>query len=116
MSDSIKDDIEELNAISAFQWVDHEGVRHDPQQMNTHHLFYTLRMIWNHSAPSQLKIRPYKKYTHFKKMYTNAYMKLAVKAIILELAQRPWEEKKHYTEQLDYMYRIINTGSYVIYE
>ena len=55
--------------------------------MKTHHLFYTLRMIWNHSAPAHLKLKPFKQYM-FNQFYTSAYMGKAVKNIVPELLAR----------------------------
>jgi hypothetical protein len=39
-----------------FEWRDRDGHRHDPRKMETRHLFYTLRMVWNQLAPDDGKI------------------------------------------------------------
>ena len=73
--------------LSDFQWRTRTGEFLDPKQMEARHLFYTLRMIWNHSAPEELKIRPYKRY-RFSVFYTPEYMKKAVHALMNELSTR----------------------------
>lgn len=76
-----------ITDLSSFQWRDRYGVFHDPKQMKTRHIFYTLRMIWNHCAPDNLKLRPYQKY-NFNSFYTTEYMIRAVKSLIEELKTR----------------------------
>jgi len=70
-----------------FLWRDRNGQVHTVATMATRHLFFTLRMIWNHSAPPGLRIAPYQHY-RFSAFYSAAYMKAAVKAIALELSGR----------------------------
>jgi len=70
-----------------FQWRDRNGDFHDVAKMETRHLFYTVRMIWNHTVPDFLKLRPYIEYT-FNPFYTPEYMYNAVEAILNELASR----------------------------
>lgn len=41
---------------ATFIWLDHRGKKHLPQQMATPHLFYAIRMVWNHSVPTYFKI------------------------------------------------------------
>lgn len=70
-----------------FQWIDKNNDRHYPKDMSTHHVFYTLLMIWNHSAPEDMKIHPYKRYT-FSSSYTSEYMANAVKSLMIEFSKR----------------------------
>lgn len=70
-----------------FRWRDRTGAFHAPEQMETRHLFYTLRMIWNHTMPEGAKLRPYNAYS-FGKHYTREYMISAVKALAAELGTR----------------------------
>lgn len=59
-----------------------------PAEMDTGHLFRTLRMIWNHSCPIEHRIEPVRLYK-FEARYTPAYMRDAVLHISAELAARP---------------------------
>jgi hypothetical protein len=70
---------------SGFQWRDRKGNFHFPHLMETRHLFYTVRMIWNHTMP--YKIHPYIRYS-FGKFYTKAYMVMTVKVMVRELSRR----------------------------
>ena len=70
-----------------FRWRDRHGNFHKPSEMNTRHLYFTLRMIWNHVAPPKLKIHPYQKY-RFSIFYTQEYMIDAIKHLSLELKKR----------------------------
>jgi hypothetical protein len=57
-----------------------------PQEMATTHLFYTLRMIWNHTMPKPAQL-PGGRY-EFGPHYTDAYMKQAIAQLTPELARR----------------------------
>lgn len=74
-------------AVNQFRWRDREGRFHRVEEMETRHLFYVLRMIWNHCAPSDGKLLPYKKYL-FTPFYTAVYMRQAVIEIYRELSGR----------------------------
>jgi len=69
----------------SFKWRDRHGEYHDIQSMETRHLFYTLRMIWNHTMP--LKFVPFRQYS-FAPFYTVEYMTDAVRNIVPELWNR----------------------------
>lgn len=43
-------------AKRTFKWRTAEGEWIAPEKMETRHLFYTLRMIWNHSVPAELRV------------------------------------------------------------
>lgn len=79
-----------------FKWRDREGKFHRVQDMETRHLFYTLRMIWNHTMPVSVQFRPFHQY-HFDDFYTTAYMKAAIIHIGHELVNRknimPWWQR-----------------------
>lgn len=70
-----------------FKWKDRFEDFHYPCEMNTNHIFYTVLMIWNHSQPEELKIKPYEKYS-FPDFYSNEYMILAFKNLFVELLNR----------------------------
>jgi hypothetical protein len=48
--DVIESFICKADGAGAFMWKDDDDVFHDPERMETRHIFFTLRMIWNHSA------------------------------------------------------------------
>lgn len=68
-------------------WKDQNDNFHNPKTMQTRHLFYTLRMIWNHHAPKQARLRPYREYK-FPPFYTVEYMKQSVTVLMTELSTR----------------------------
>ena len=87
-------------AIANFRWRDRHANWYNPREMETRHVFYTLKMIWNHSAPDHLKLKPYNHY-RFGKPYTTEYMRLAVRALMAELRTRTdlapkWIEEFHF--------------------
>lgn len=70
-----------------FQWRDQHGKYHFIQDMGTHHLFCTFRMIWNNTMPAEARVGVVKLY-RFGPFYTPDYMKAAVLAIYPELLGR----------------------------
>lgn len=58
-----------------------------PKDMHSKHLFYTWLMIWNHSAPKELRIWDTHKYV-FNSFYTNEYMLSAFANLYFELKKR----------------------------
>lgn len=72
---------------SAFRWRTKTGEYLKPIDMETRHLFYTLRMIWNHSMPFDAKLRPYNHY-NFGPFYTPSYVQKAIICIGEELMGR----------------------------
>lgn len=91
--------------VKMFRWRGRDGNYYDPVNMETRHLFYTIRMIWNHNMP--LKLRPYKKY-NFNETYTDDYMKQALRAMVPELAKRKDIENK-FRSELKVMTRWLST-------
>jgi len=73
---------------TGFKWRDRKGGMHSPADMGTAHVFFTLRMIWNHSAPEHLKLRPFRQYTSFGAHYSPDYMRRAIKALVAEASGR----------------------------
>jgi len=93
--------------VPKFRWRARNGRKYLPSEMDTHHLYYTLRMIWNHSAPEHLKIRPYKKYI-FQQYYSEDYIKEAVRVLLYELVSRCKSEfEPHMLGELNIMRRNI---------
>lgn len=75
------------NIAIPFHWVDKKGVSHLPKNMSTMHLFYTLRMIWNHTMPGHMRTHDYTHYS-FGPAYTVQYLMDAIRALMTELACR----------------------------
>jgi hypothetical protein len=73
--------------VETFKWKDKDDNFHNPQDMHTRHIFFTLRMIWNHIAPHEMRIEPYKRY-RFGKFYTAEYIKESIKVLYAELRTR----------------------------
>ena len=71
----------------AFRWRTRRNQWLRPADMETRHLFNTVKMVWNHSAPYDLQFRPFRQYT-FGPTYTAEYMKQAVNAMVAELQTR----------------------------
>lgn len=68
-----------------FRWIDQHGEEHCVKSMSTQHLFFSLRMIWNHSAPIEMRIEPYKRY-YIRR--SPEYLAEAVKHLVTELNTR----------------------------
>ena len=88
-------------AALPFMWKDRRHSFHAPSEMTTKHLFFTIRMIWNHSAPSNLIIHPYEPYK-FAAFYTNEYVAEAMFHIYNELMTRD-DLMPYFIKCLDYM-------------
>ena len=86
MTNDLINTIENL-PITGFVWRDRKGKEYHPTLMDDQHLFYTVRMIWNHSMPDKVKLHPYNKYS-FRAFYTTEYMKAAIMCLLPELLNR----------------------------
>lgn len=88
-----------------FLWKDSKDFYHRPKDMDTRHLFFTVRMIWNNSAPDEFKIPPLRLY-RFGPFYTPEYMGQAVRCIMAELATRD-DLTDYYKRCLEHMDRCL---------
>ena len=70
-----------------FIWVDQTGISHTLESMTTHHVFYTIKMIWNHVVPPELQLKPFKQY-NLGPQFTNKFCRRAVDALLAELKTR----------------------------
>lgn len=79
-----------MNKLPAipWKWKDTHDSYHAPSEMETRHLFYTLRMIWNHTMTESIRLYPYKEYA-FSPFYTPEYLQQAIHFIGYELLNRP---------------------------
>ena len=87
-----------MNDVTGFMWLDQNGGCRAPAQMTTHHLFYSIKMMWNHLVPQEYKIIPYIRYGLNPKRFTEKYCKLAVHELSKELLTR--EDWWHYYGQM----------------
>lgn len=95
--------------VQRFKWRDKNGNCHNLEDMETRHLFFTLRMIWNHTVKECFRIEPYKAY-QFSSFYAGKYMGDAVKAISGELAKRN-DLTEYFKICLRHMVNCINGGA-----
>jgi len=79
-----------------FRWKDKQDNFHNPHNMETRHLFFTVRMICNHSMP--MKLRPYNEY-RFDRFYTKEYMERTIRILIPILVERE-DIKQQWLEEL----------------
>jgi len=78
----------EKDLTNPYQWRDSKGNFHYPDDMETRHLFFTLRMIWNYTCPSHMQLHPFKKYNHFDDFYTPKYFMKSIEKLLSELSKR----------------------------
>lgn len=70
-----------------FTWYTHDDDALDPADMATPHVFYALRMIWNHSVPEIWRVGDYKKYSDVPR-WSAAYRQRAIEELTRELVSR----------------------------
>lgn len=83
-----------MNGLGMDCWVTQEGEAIAFEDMATTHLFYSIRMVFNHSAPAILQIPGCRRY---KLDWTPNQRQLAIKLLVAELKKRdpsdlaPWQ-------------------------
>jgi hypothetical protein len=87
--------------LTDIMWRDQYGTVHEIASMSTKHLFFTVRMIWNHTAPPWLRIQPYKGY-RFLPYYGKPYIKAMLSKMIPELLCR-LDLDPYFMKCIDYM-------------
>lgn len=70
-----------------WRWRDREGGLHAPSEMETRHLFFTFRMIWNNFMPAHMRVGTVRLYS-FNRFYTRDYIREATIRIGNELLGR----------------------------
>jgi len=70
-----------------FVWYTHTGEAMDPEDMATPHVFYALRMVWNHSVPRVMKVGDGPNYPDVRR-WCESYRKAAINTLASELSQR----------------------------
>jgi len=86
MSDSLQ--VSQARSVGdVWRWRDREGGFWSPHDMETRHLFYTLRMIWNNFMPAHMQVGRANLYT-FSAHYTRHYLGEAILHLGSELNRR----------------------------
>lgn len=75
--------------LKDFQWRDAQGSFHVPKDMETHHVFFSWLMVWNHTCPTEMRVwwndpNP----RTFSSFYTEKYMQNALAVFTHELQLR----------------------------
>ena len=77
-----------MKHMTDFMWEDGQGKFHAPAQMSTHHLFHTIKMLWNHIVPFELRLIPFKQYSLKPPRFNDKYCRTAVAELYKELMSR----------------------------
>lgn len=91
-----------------FVWKSHNGKTYLVQQMATPHLFYALRMIWNHSIPEYFRI-PAVPYYPDVPHWSKKYKKQAMDTIQDELESRDFANELDEEQLREYYYMQLAT-------
>ncbi len=92
--------------VEGFMWRTRGGEALCPSEMETSHLFFTLRMIWNNSMP-ETALFPVARLYHFGPTYTEKYLKDAIYAIGHGLSTRK-DIARLWREQMEEMVAILS--------
>lgn len=72
---------------AGFVWVSHKGVRYQLDNMAAPHVFYALRMVWNHTVPPAFRVGEFKRYRDVPG-WSAKYRREAINQLSAELDQR----------------------------
>lgn len=100
------------NIPANWAWRTRFGEYIQPVDMETRHLFCTLRMIWHNRMPRDAWIMTNPRLYNFGSMYSDEYMKFGILAMAIELAKRK-DLTQEWTNQLDQMIRYVATNKYI---
>lgn len=100
------------NLPCQWKWKTQRNQFLSPKEMETTHLFYTIKMIWNHFMPTEFQIIPFKRYSYFSKFYTPSYLEEAISNIGKELLSRPDILPEH-KAQLEFMASCLRNNKYL---
>ena len=76
-----------LGFSQSWEWRTRGGEMVLPRSMETRHLYYTLRMIWNNFMPADMRVGNFRPYA-FGRFYTRKYLQEAIGNLGTELASR----------------------------
>lgn len=74
-----------MNSTETQEWVTQDKRRIKIKDMDTNHIINTIKMLWNHTAPEEWKLKPYKVYEI--KM-SKEYVRTRLQAMVEELRNR----------------------------
>lgn len=72
---------------SSWRWRSADGHRWAPSEMETRHVWFTLRMIWHHTVPPRMYLGRFRRY-RFGEFYSDAYFRTAIQQLYMELLVR----------------------------
>jgi len=89
---------------SKFIWLDAYEYEHEIEYMETPHLYYTSRMIWNYLCKEDVLIIDTKVDYDFSEnpIYCDAYFKMGINAMLNELLSRK-NPKQVFKKNIDFM-------------
>ena len=73
--------------VENFHWRTQEGEVLTPPEMETSHIFNCVRMIFNHTAPEEMKLRPFKHWPSWEDVPA-IQKRVCVMAFLTELSRR----------------------------
>jgi hypothetical protein len=94
--------------IEAWKWRDRKGNMWLPGDMETRHLFYTVRMIWNHAVDPDMRVGENIILYNFPDVYTVQYVRTAVAILGKELLTRDDMEewmKREFMHMANHFYK-----------
>lgn len=72
-------------SIDGMEWTTADGRTLRMTEMATTHLFFSVRMIWNHSVPEQMRFKPYRRWRFARPA---SYYAVKLRGLLTELALR----------------------------
>lgn len=90
----------DLNEAKTVVWKTQDGRRLQIGDMETSHLFNTVRMLWNHFAPAHYQLHPFRKY---RIRMRRTYILTRLEAMLTELSARKDELTEQQLDQLAFM-------------
>ena len=85
--------------MTGSKWIKSDGTTQNLADMDTCHLFYTLRLVWNSMMPRPLSIGTFKSVLFRPDLYTSEYWSKCLPAMFDELHSRT-DLPERYKEQL----------------
>lgn len=74
-----------MNSTETPYWVTQDKRRIKIKDMDTNHIINTIKMLWNHTAPEEWRLKPYRVY---KIKMTKQYVMVCLQAMVEELRNR----------------------------
>lgn len=105
--------IKEQQGVQAgWAWRTRHGEHIQPCDMETRHLFFTLRMIWHNTMPRDAWVMDAPRLYTFGPSYTDEYMLEGIRHLTAELAVRK-DMSKAWADQLRLMVGYFNSQDYI---